>query len=113
VHELAVSQAIADAVVKHARGRPVRAVHARIGWFRQVVPDSLAFCWELLTTDTELDGARLLIEHVPAVIGCAECGASTTLDLPIMVCGACGASDVQLISGDEFEVDALEIMEVA
>ena len=113
MHELALSQAVADMVVDHARGRPVRAVHLRIGWFRQVVPESLAFCWELLTGDTELDGARLVIEHIPAVVRCATCGASTTLDLPIMVCAECDGSDVRLVAGDEFDVDAIEIAEVA
>ena len=48
MHELALCQAIVDTVERHAGGRRVEQVDVRIGHFRQVVPDSLQFSWELL-----------------------------------------------------------------
>jgi hydrogenase nickel incorporation protein HypA/HybF len=113
VHELALSQAIAESVAEHAAGRPVTLVQVRVGHLRQVVPESLAFAWELLTENSELDGARLEIEHVPAVVSCRRCGITTRLDLPVLLCGACSGTDLELRSGNEFDIRAIEMTEVA
>ena len=78
MHELALCQAIVDTVGRHADGRRVERVDVRIGHFRQVVPDSLQFSWELLTEGTDLAGCRLVVDHVPAVVECRACGAATT-----------------------------------
>jgi hydrogenase nickel incorporation protein HypA/HybF len=113
VHELSLAQAIADTTLRHADGRPVAAVHVRIGHFRQVVPESLLFAWELLTDDSALAGAALGIEHVEAVVECSGCGARTTLDLPVLACGSCGTTEVTLVSGDEFTIQTIDVAEVA
>jgi hydrogenase nickel incorporation protein HypA/HybF len=47
VHELAIAQAIVDAVTRHSDHHQVTRVDVRIGHFRQVVPDSLQFSWAL------------------------------------------------------------------
>ena len=51
MHELSLSTAIVDTVLRHAAGRRVRVVSLRVGALRQVVPDSLTFAWEVLTQD--------------------------------------------------------------
>jgi hydrogenase nickel incorporation protein HypA/HybF len=108
MHELALCQAIVDTVERHADGRRVEQVDVRIGHFRQVVPDSLQFSWELLTEGTDLAGCRLVIDHVPAVIKCRACGSATTLEVPILVCSACEGSDVTLVSGEELLVASID-----
>lgn len=112
MHELALCEAIAATVVRHAGERTAAGVVVRIGHLRQVVPDALAFCWTMLTEGTDLGGCTLEIEHVPAVIRCAGCGAESTLDLPVMICPACEGDDVALLSGEEFQVVSLELAEV-
>ena len=108
MHELAIAQAIVDAVTRHGDHHQVTRVDVRIGHFRQVVPDSLQFSWVLLTADTELAGCELVIDHVPAVIACAACGEETTLDAPILLCAGCESSDVSLVSGEEFLIASIE-----
>ena len=55
-------------VLKHAAGRRVTGVSLRIGHLRQVVPDSLAFYFELVSRETLCEGARLEQEVVPALV---------------------------------------------
>jgi hydrogenase nickel incorporation protein HypA/HybF len=112
MHELSLCQAIVGKVQRHADGRPVTQVNVRIGHLRQVVPDSLQFSWELLTAPTELNGTELVIEQVRALVACNACGAETTLDLPILMCGTCESFDVRLLSGEEFLVVSMEVAEV-
>jgi hydrogenase nickel incorporation protein HypA/HybF len=112
VHELSLCEAIAESVSRHARGRQVSRVSVRVGHLRQVVPDSLLFSWEVVTSGTDLDGSTLDIEHVPVTIECNRCHAMTVLDVPIMLCGSCQDADVSVRSGDELLVVSLELSEV-
>ena len=75
MHELSLCQAILEHVEARAGERAVRRVHVRIGYLRQVVPDSLLFSWEMLTESSDLAGCELVVEHVPAVVHCAACAA--------------------------------------
>ena len=114
MHELSVCGAIAGIVERRAGGREVRTVHVRIGQLRQIVPDTLVYCWELLCADTALAGSRLELEGIRASIRCRACGRTAELgDLPVFACGGCASHDVELLSGDEFLVSALELTEGA
>ncbi len=113
MHELSLCSAIADAVRDHAGDRRVRRVNLRIGHLRQVVPDTLQFCWSMQSAESTLAGTELAIEHVPAVVECGRCATTTELDVPIPVCGSCGSGDVTLRSGDEFLIESIDLLDPA
>lgn len=112
MHELSLCEAVAATVRRHAGDRPVRRVRLRIGHFRQVVPDTLAWCWEMQTKDGPLDGCVLDVEDVPTVIRCRTCGAGTTLDVPILLCGSCDGADVEMVSGEELRIESIDVGEL-
>jgi hydrogenase nickel incorporation protein HypA/HybF len=109
MHELSICNAIVSTAAKHAEGRPVSQVTVQVGHLRQVVPDALQFSWEVVSSTNEFKDADLVIEQVPAVVECAECGERTTLDMPILACGTCGGFDVTLVSGEELLVVSIEL----
>jgi hydrogenase nickel incorporation protein HypA/HybF len=111
MHELSLSDAIRATAVKHAEGRTVQQVTVRIGHLRQVVPDALLFGWRMITESTELSATELVIEEIPAVVECVRCGEQTTLDAPILMCGVCESFDVKLLSGEEFLVVSLDLVD--
>ena len=113
MHELSLCEAIAATVSRHvgARGATAAGVVVRIGHLRQVVPDALSFCWTMLTEGTDLADCTLEIEQVPAVVRCNACGEETELDVPLMLCAACEGDDVTLLSGEEFLVVAVDLVE--
>jgi hydrogenase nickel incorporation protein HypA/HybF len=113
MHELSIADAIVTIARRHAAGRKVTRVDVRVGHLRQVVPDSLGFAFELVSTDTELEGAELVLEEVPAAVHCEACGADGVLKEFPAVCRACGSLDVGLIGGDELLVDSLELEDEA
>jgi len=113
MHELSLCGAIVDTVHEHADGRSVNAVNLTIGHFRQVVPDTLQFCWQMRTEETDLEDCVLNITTVPAVIECATCGESTTLVHPILLCGTCDSEDTTMITGEEFLIESIDLTPLA
>ena len=111
MHELSLSSAIVGTVVKHAGGLPVKVVNLRVGRLRQVVPDTLEFYFEFVARDTVCEGARLEQEIVDARLRCNPCATQWGIEIPAFRCPTCGGSDVVVASGNEFEVESIEIEE--
>jgi len=109
MHELAIADAVVQICCEHAQGRRVTKVEVKIGHLRQVVPDSLAFAFELVAGGTPVEGAQLEIEHVPARVACSSCGSETEIDWFPLACAACGGLDVEVIAGEECHVESLEL----
>ena len=112
MHELSLSGAIVNTVVKHADGRRVGVVNLRVGALRQVVPDTLEFYFGFVAKGTVCEGARLEQELIPALLRCSKCTSEWEIDLPVFMCPRCGpAAKVEVVSGNEFEVESIEIEE--
>jgi hydrogenase nickel incorporation protein HypA/HybF len=109
MHELSIADAVVTIASRHAEGRHVSRVDVRVGWLRQVVPDSLRFAFELVSEGTVLEGAELAIEEVPARVRCNACAAETELDRFPAHCGACGGFDVDVTAGEELLVASIEV----
>lgn len=109
MHELSICSSMVGIVREHAAGREVRAVHIRIGEMRQIVPDTLVYCWSLVTEQSELEGAELRVERIPAKIRCNGCGNEQVLDNLAFVCATCSGSAVDLVEGDEFLITSLDL----
>ena len=111
MHELSIASAIVDIAERHAAGRRVLVVEVKLGHLRQVVPSSLTFAFGLLTEDTVLEGAQLVIEDVPAAGRCRACGAESAFDAFPLRCTACGGLDLEVLRGEELLVESLELDE--
>lgn len=128
MHELSISQAIIDTAIRHANGRHVTVVDVRLGRLRQVVADSLAFYFEIVSRDTDVEGAHLRIEHVAALLRCPACWcewdpappAVASHDsyegglppVPAFRCPTCGEPG-EVLRGGELEVESIEVSEAA
>lgn len=111
MHELSLCGAIAEIAFRRAADRPVSVIHLRVGQLRQVVPDSLIFCWDMVTEGTELEGSVLHLESVRAELSCRDCAIEFTLpDPPAFACPRCGGLNVSVVAGEDFDVTALEFV---
>jgi hydrogenase nickel incorporation protein HypA/HybF len=111
MHELAIADSVVRIACAHAGGRRVTKVDVKVGHLRQVVPSALEFAFGLVAEGTEVEGAELALEAVPAAGRCRGCGADTPLpELPLR-CARCGGFDVEVLQGEELLVDSLEIEE--
>jgi hydrogenase nickel incorporation protein HypA/HybF len=111
MHELSLCRSIHDIVDRAREGRRVSAVNLRVGQLRQVVPETLTYCWGLVCAEGPLDGCELVVDHVPVVLACRDCGERTTAaHALVLTCGACGSGSVDLVSGEELLVTSLDLV---
>jgi hydrogenase nickel incorporation protein HypA/HybF len=111
VHELSIAESVVRIACEHAAGRRVEVVRVKVGYLRQVVPSALEFAFELVAEGTELDGAKLEIEHVPARGVCRGCGVESEMAAFPLSCSRCGGLEMRVVAGEELLVDELELKE--
>jgi len=110
MHEVSLCQSIVRIVGRAARGRRVAVVDVDVGELRQVVPETLEFCWTLVTVGTALSGSRLAIRRLPGILCCRDCAATTRVaGPPLLRCGACASTAVDILGGEEFMVRSVEV----
>jgi len=109
MHELSIAQAIVDIAVRSAGDSRVTRVYVKVGHLRQVVPAALEFSFELCTHGTAAEAAVLELEVTPIGVTCRRCGAhSQPAGFPL-ACGACGELSVDVVQGEELQVESLEL----
>ena len=110
LHELSLCEAIAGVVKPYADGRHVDVVRVKIGALRQVVPESLSFCWTLLRDHEDMPDAELELEFVTAEVSCRSCGNESAISSQwSLLCPRCASADVKVLRGNEFLVTSLDV----
>jgi len=109
MHEMSITQEIIDICLKHAGGKKVRSLDVEIGELSSIVPESIEFCFEACSRDTDLEGARLNIIKIPGIGLCRDCAARTHLQLLYDACSNCGSFSVVIESGEEMRVKEIEV----
>ncbi|MFG3052495.1 hydrogenase maturation nickel metallochaperone HypA [Kitasatospora sp. NPDC048239] len=112
MHEMSIAAAVVDQVAEAAReagADGVRAVRLQVGELAGVVPDALAFCFELACADTVVAGAELVTETVPARARCGGCDTEWAVGMPPdLTCPHCASGQVALLSGRELRILSAE-----
>jgi hydrogenase nickel incorporation protein HypA/HybF len=103
VHELAIAESVVDAVVDRLGAARIGKVVLEIGRLSGVVPDSLLFCFDLVTDGTSLQGAVLEIVELPGRAECRSCGAEVELYDLLGLC-ECGSLDLRVLAGNELRI---------
>jgi len=113
MHELSMCASIYEIVNRTAAGRPVTVIHLQVGKLRQVVPDTLTYCWSMVSDQTALAGSQLVVHSVPVTLLCLDCSSTTTLaDELLLLCAQCGGAQVSVTTGgEEFMLHSLELAE--
>jgi hydrogenase nickel incorporation protein HypA/HybF len=112
MHELSVTESIlniASEAAKRENAKKVTQINLVIGRLSSIVDDSVQFYWDALSEDTLCCGAQLHFERIPAQLACLDCTTSYTLSGDLIPCPQCGSNRVKVVSGEEFQVESIEI----
>ncbi|HZP63948.1 MAG TPA: hydrogenase maturation nickel metallochaperone HypA [Terriglobales bacterium] len=114
MHEMGIANSVLQAVHNEMRRYPESypsKVCVRIGEMAAVDQDSLRFCFEAITRETEFERLRLEIEICPLKYQCRRCASDFTVRDYDVRCPHCASVETQCISGDELELAYLEVEE--
>jgi hydrogenase nickel incorporation protein HypA/HybF len=117
MHELSLVSSIVETVTEtlaalpdSSKGARVLEVRLRVGALASVIPESLEFCWGIVSEGTPLEGSRLVVNLLPVVVHCASCDKDSELDgVQSFRCPRCGEPSSDLRQGRELEIDSIEI----
>lgn len=112
MHEVSIVESLMRIALREIAAYPdarVRALYVRVGGLRQVIPETMRFCYEIAAAGTPFEGSRLEIETVPVRARCRRCGLTFPVDEMIFLCPACAVADVETLAGNELVLDRIEL----
>ena len=113
MHELSICQQIMVQVNEIALQNCATAVESitlQIGPLSGVEAVLLKQAFPFAAAQSIAEKAELIIDELPIVIQCNQCGAKTNATANKLVCGQCGDYHTQLISGDEMLLASVELI---
>ena len=113
MHELAVTESILKIVLESAQKNKATAVTditLTIGSLSSIVDDSVQFYWNYVSQGTICENAKLHFNRVIATLKCLDCDTTYSLIDDLTPCPSCGSINVIILSGEEFQVDHIEII---
>lgn len=111
MHEISLIESIIEIIIAEMPEHNVTRIESialRIGEMRQVIPETLHFGFDILSKDTPVEGAKLIIESVPIKGRCRTCGQEFVIENYLNNCPKCEGIDNEIISGKELEIAGFE-----
>lgn len=113
MHEMGIAQQLMniaiDAIPEDIENPKIEKLNLKIGRLAAVVEHSLTFCFEIITKDTPLEGAKIVIENIPVRVRCMECLHEREVDGPVFTCPQCKDGEVKMLTGREIEIKSIEL----
>jgi len=112
MHEMSIAQSLIDVIreeMAKAEATILRSARLQIGRLTAIVPESLVFCFEVITKGTELEGAGLIIETVPIKGLCNECECEFEIEEYTFICPSCGSPRIEVTAGEDLSIVEIEV----
>ena len=87
----------------------VKAVVLEIGQLATVEPDSMAFCFDIVTRGSIAEGAQLEMIMVPGNAWCMDCEKNVAIACRDAQCPQCAGYHLQITSGTDMRVKSLSV----
>lgn len=105
MHELGLIYQVVktvDSIKKEQDLVAVDSIILQIGEMSDVVPKFIEEAWQAAKETTDYISTELLVEIVPAVAKCMECGYEDGVKSFDLCCPKCSSQNLKIISGREF-----------
>ena len=112
MHEMSIAQSILDIVsdtLKDQSDCQLKEVIVQIGELTAVVPESLQFCYNVLTENTPYKDSVLKIKIIPLQGQCETCQSVFKIKNFQFTCPSCNSTAVKVLQGQELQISHLEV----
>ena len=112
MHEASVTESIMASVTDTLSGQgvdgTVTAVRVTVGVCQGIVGESMQFYFDLMKPGTPLEHAELIVTEEGMSGKCTACGHACELDVPVLVCSACGG-EMTMTGGRDILITSIEV----
>lgn len=112
MHEMSIAHSLIEILkeemIKH-EARMLKSVRVHIGQMSAIVPESLSFCFGVMTSGTELEGARLMMDIIPLKAICRDCEEAFKVQNYDFLCPRCGSRNIETIAGQDLSIVEMEV----
>lgn len=125
MHELSIASGLVEKLLDFREKNPdkkIVEVHLAVGELSHIEAEQLRFCYEAVTAETALEGSRLEIEKIEAMVKCPHCsyrgrpkywdGALSGIPVATLECPSCGKA-TEATDGRECAIRSLRFTENA
>ena len=112
MHELALTEGIISIVNDEQKKQGferVLEISLRVGEFSGIIPDCIREFFPLASKGSPAERAELVIETIPAVFECFDCGYQGAVDRKNACCPRCRSTAIRMTAGREFYVERLVV----
>lgn len=112
MHELSLATALIremEKILTKESASKVLKITVSIGKLSGVNCDAFEFAFPIAAEGSSVEGARLIIEEIPAKVRCKNCRKESTVQIPFIECRNCGSSDFDIVGGRELTIKSMEI----
>jgi hydrogenase nickel incorporation protein HypA/HybF len=123
MHELSIASGMVEKLLQFAEENPdkkIVEVRLAVGELSHIEEEQLRFCYEAITAETPLEGSKLEVEKVNAMVSCPHCtyrgrpkywdGALSGIPVATLECPQCGKA-AEPIEGKECAIKSLRVTE--
>jgi len=110
MHELSIASSIieiAEDEVKKADAQKVLEIDLDIGLLGGVVIEAMEFAMDVAVKNTVLEDAKVIINQIPGMAKCQECGKEHEVEDLFSPCPNCNSYRNEIISGRELRIGSL------
>lgn len=112
MHELALTEGIISIVEaeskKHGFKRVVE-ISLKVGEFSGVIPECIEEFFPIASKGTAAEGAKLVMENVPAEFECRRCRWRGRMAKGSYTCPECSDESLKMVVGRDFYVENLKV----
>jgi hydrogenase nickel incorporation protein HypA/HybF len=112
MHELPVTESILDISLRHADeagADQINNIYIVIGQLASIIDDSVQFYWDIVSKETIAEGAQLHFRRIKTILLCRKCQFQYSPEQYELSCPECEGREVEVISGKEFYVEAIDV----
>lgn len=112
MHELSIVMGIVDLAERKAResqANAVQRIDLQIGELAGIDWNAMEFAWNSATTNTMLEGAERVIEHIPGKARCMNCNTVFAAPTFYEPCPQCEQFMSEIQQGQELRVKSIVV----
>jgi hydrogenase nickel incorporation protein HypA/HybF len=109
---MSIAQSLVDILQEEMvrnNANSLKSVKLRIGKLSAIVPEALSFCFEIIVSGTDMEGADLIMEMIPLRGVCLDCEQPFEIEDFAFSCPHCSSPNIKTISGEDLSIVEMEV----